>query len=354
LWRGGALWVATSNVLVQHMRFRAGDDPKGPGFANRDALKVGYDPAAISNVVVDHCSFSWATDEVASVWTGYDNITLSNNIISEGLYQSHLPSGATGGMGLIVGEWKGRVAIIGNLMAHTKERNPLVRATQAVIINNVVYNRMNMDVDLQSDGTLVTNTAVVGNVFIRGADYARSNKPVLIRTGGASLLPSASKVYVADNAALETSANDDWSVVGASIGGDIAPTIKAGNPPTWPAGLTRLPTDSDVVLNNVLKRSGARPADRDPVDKRVVQSVRDRTGRIINCVSADGSERCSKNAGGWPVLAENHRTLTPPANPSGTTPSGYTNLEVWLHKMSAEVEGRSGGMPTAPVLAKDQ
>jgi pectate lyase len=354
LWRGGALWVATSNVLVQHMRFRAGDDPKGPGFANRDALKVGYDPAAISNVVVDHCSFSWATDEVASVWTGYDNITLSNNIISEGLYQSHLPSGATGGMGLIVGEWKGRVAIIGNLMAHTKERNPLVRATQAVIINNVVYNRMNMDVDLQSDGTLVTNTAVVGNVFIRGADYARSNKPVLIRTGGASLLPSASKVYVADNAALETSANDDWSVVGASIGGDIAPTIKTGNPPTWPAGLTRLPTDSDVVLNQVLKRSGARPADRDPVDKRVVQSVRDRSGRIINCVSADGSERCSKNAGGWPVLAENHRTLTPPANPSGTTPSGYTNLEVWLHKMSAEVEGRSGGMPTAPVLAKDQ
>lgn len=352
LYRGGALWVATSNVLVQHLRFRAGDDPNGPAFANRDALKIGYEAAPVSDIVIDHCSFSWATDEVVSVWAGYDNVTLSNNIISEGLYESLLPNGAPGGMGLIVGQWKGKVAIIGNLMAHNKERNPLVRAQHAVIINNVVYNRRNMDVDLQSDGTLVTNTSVVGNVFIRGADYSRSNKPILIRTGGASLIPPASKVYVADNAALETSADDEWSVVAESIGGPIPASIKAKTPPAWPPGLTRLSTDHDIVLNQVLKFSGARPADRDPVDARVVKSVRDRTGRIINCVSPDGSARCSKNAGGWPVLKENHRVLTLPANPNAVTESGYTNLELWLHKMAAEVEGHSDGIPTAPLLSK--
>jgi hypothetical protein len=51
--------------------------------------------------------------------------------------------------------------------------------------------------------------------------------------------------------------------------------------------------------------------------------------------------RCSwRNAGGWPVLAQNTRTLTLPANPHTINPAtGYTNLEEWLHVFSCEVEG---------------
>lgn len=348
-WRGGALWAAASDVLVQHLRFRAGDDPEGPAMENRDALKVGLASSPPKNIVIDHCSFSWAVDEVASVYGGYDNVTLSNNIFSEALYQSHLPNGQVGGHGLIVGEYNGKVAIVRNLFAHTKERNPLTRATQAVVVNNVVYNRMNMDVDLQTKEKIKTNTAVIGNVFIRGADYTRSNKPVLIRTSGIQALSNDAKVYVSDNQSVELTGDDDWSVVGANSG-SVPESMKAKLPPTWPAGLTRLPTGNNIVLNEVLRFVGARPADRDPVDARIVRSVRDRTGRVINCVSADGSERCKRNAGGWPSLAQNRRALTLPSDPSAVTPSGYTKLEVWLHQMSAEVEGRSGTPPTAPRL----
>jgi hypothetical protein len=68
--RGGALFIKTSDVLVQHIRVRAGDDKVGADPDNRDALKIdaGGLSAPVNNVVVDHCSFSWAIDEIASVY----------------------------------------------------------------------------------------------------------------------------------------------------------------------------------------------------------------------------------------------------------------------------------------------
>jgi hypothetical protein len=98
-------------------------------------------------------------------------------------------------------------------------------------------------------------------------------------------------------------------------------------------------TYDNGVLNKVLNGSGARPVDRDTVDKRIVTEVKNRTGKIINCVAADGTTRCSKNAGGWPTLASNRRTLTLPTNPNTVTASGYTNLEIWLQSLDQSVGG---------------
>jgi hypothetical protein len=348
--RGASLIIKTSDVLVQHIRVRPGDDPSGPNADNRDALRIEGDEGAplVNNVVVDHCSFSWSIDEMATAWLNWDNITLSNNIFAEPLNDSLHPKGPHG-YGILFGPVDGHATMSNNLLAHMVERNPLTNATNAVIVNNVIYNWKNMAIDLQSQKGAITKNTVIGNVFIKGADY-KYNSPVELRAAGGGL-PSGSKVYLEDNDAQETT-TDPWSVASSMYGDLVMANYKSSTPPSWPSGMTRLPTSGDVTLNAVLTYSGARPADRDGVDKRVVSDVRNKTGRIINCVSANGTERCKLNGGGWPAMANNKRALTLPSNPTEVTESGYTNLEVWLQRMAAEVEGRPVAAPKPPVLAK--
>lgn len=341
--RGAALTISASDVLVQHLRIRVGDDPVGPDPGNRDALKI-ESTSPIRNIVVDHCSLSWALDETLTAWETWDDITLSNNIIAEALYEKS--NGKKSGYGLYIGQsGGGRAAIIGNLMAHTAGRNPLNRSFDAIIVNNVMYNNYSSNVELQSLGKAM-KVAVVGNTFISGQDTGSWNKPISINTDGWPMV-SSSKVFISDNTNYTGApASDHWSV--ASSGFPLS--LKVTSAPIWANGLTALPTAGNMALNHVLKNAGARPADRDSVDKRIVQSVRDRTGRMINCVTADGSERCKKNAGGWPTVAENRRTLNLPSDPNAVTPSGYTKLELWLHEMAATVEGRGASLPQPPVL----
>jgi hypothetical protein len=65
-------------------------------------------------------------------------------------------------------------------------------------------------------------------------------------------------------------------------------------------------------------------------------------------VNADGSSRCRPNAGGWPALAIRTRSLKLPVNPRSLTPDGYTNLEVWLHSLSDDLQGDVVNGPRPP------
>ncbi len=353
--RGAALDIRTHDVLVQHLRVRVGDDLSGPSPDNRDALKIeGNASGRARNIVIDHCSFSWAIDETATAWDYYDAITFHRNIFAEPLRESlHSNLGVPGspgqGFGLLLGTQDAGVTIVGNLFAHIVERNPASRATRLVFVNNVVYNRANRDVDLQSQNGRVTRSTVMGNVFIRGPDYTRLTRPINLRTDGDLGLPPGSRVYVRDNIATEIN-GDPWS--GVELLGNVHPPRSALElaAPLLPLGLRGASASS--VYESVLARAGARPLQRDSVDQRIVQSVRTRTGRIINCVAPNGTVRCNRNAGGWPTLAVNRRTLTLPADQATLTASGYTNLEMWLHRMATDLEGlpppRYPGMASAP------
>ena len=93
------------------------------------------------------------------------------------------------------------VTMVGNLMAHIVERNPLSRAAEFVFVNNLVYDRGTMDVDLQSeqDG-VITKNSVVGNVFLRGPSFsARHARRSSCAPRGSLTLVSGSRVYMYDN-----------------------------------------------------------------------------------------------------------------------------------------------------------
>ena len=107
---------------------------------------------------------------------------------------------------------------------------------------------------------------------------------------------------------------------------------------------------NNEVYNRVLAYAGARPKDRDSVDKRIVAQVKARTGVIINCVADNGTSRCkNRHAGSYPWIAQHRRTLSLPSSQNKVASNGYTNLENWLHSMDQSIAGVvSSNSPLSP------
>jgi hypothetical protein len=310
--RGAGIVVSTHDVLIQHLRVRVGDGLLGPDPGNRDCIQIN-NPAY--NVVVDHGSFSWATDENGSTFGAQENITFSNSIFSEGLYDSIHPEGLHS-MGLLVGDHVKKVSIVGNLMAHNNERNPLAKGDASmVVLNNLVYNSGTSTrlavVDDRSK--MPTYVSAVGNVFIDGPDTPYPNIPIRIF----SSVVYGSEIYHNDNQASGSILRYDTS---------FDPQVSA--PPVWHDSHTV--RDSSLVEGYVLSNAGARPADRDAVDLRIVKEVRSRSGEVINS---------QRKVGGWQKNSPSKRAFIVPVNANGDDDGdGYTNIEEVLHQMAKAVE----------------
>jgi hypothetical protein len=221
------------------------------------------------------------------------------------------------------------LAMIGNLFIH-QWGNPLSLVPRFVFVNNVVYNPVEQFVDLARQSATYNR----GQQCLPAAQTPRL-RPVCSVLGP---LVAGTRVFVSDNSAQEAT-SDPWSVV--QLRANTRADYEASSAPVWPSSLVARRTANNEALNFVLANVGARPVDRDTVDTRLVADVKNRTGQIINCVTSDGSSRCQKNAGGWPVLQQNSRALQLPANPNVVGSDGYTNMEKWLHGMAAAVEGKT-------------
>ncbi len=348
--RGAGLIVRASDVLVQHIAIRPGDDPDGPDLHSRDAVKILGTKDRVNNVVFDHCSLSWAIDEVVEVWgDGWDNVTLSNNIISEPLRDAPAEAGKDQGYAVLVDATPGRISFIGNLFAHAHNRSPRSAAGQFVFSNNVVYNAGVTQLNLFNKGGVVSSNSIVGNVFLKGGDTT-ADMPVLLNGNGVSgetAIQAGTEVYLSDNVA-SVAGSDPWSIVRNDS--DLSmDALKVSSAPVWLSGYDAMSAEGDAVLDHVMTNAGSRPGERNPVDARVVREVQNGTGQIINCVASDGSSRCSKNAGGWPELGTSTRELAVPADPDGDDDGdGYSNVEEWLQELAAQVEGRAGIRAEAP------
>jgi hypothetical protein len=309
-----------------------------------DKLPVAY------NLVVDHCSFSWGGD--MTVQNGADRASFLNNILTESLAHPRHPKGphSKGFYNLAYNRGEGgqQVALVRNMISHSVDRNPAISSGSAIVVNNFLYDlgndevpggRPGRDLGIRGEDTDQKKGAVIISIVanvVERSDRAPSVYPICFR----SRWEHASKFYVSEDNLVDGKAiNDPWKNPLVSQQspwpkrGPVPQVKRAGSKEEaiWAAGFQPMP--GAQVKAHVLRNVGARPADRDPVDQRIIRNVHDRVAHII--VSQD-------DVGGWPKLAEIRRPLSPPANPNADdNGDGYTNLENWLHGYAAQVEGRA-------------
>jgi len=311
----GGFWINTHDILIQHIRVRPGDagEPKRSGWSPDGLTTSGGDAY---NVLVDHCSFAWAVDENLSAsgerTEGPDstshNITFSNNIIAECLSNSSHEKGPHS-KGTLIHDFCRDIAIVGNLFAHNGMRNPYFKAhSTGVIVNNLIYNPGRVAIQLFYSKSEWKNAryepencrvSIVGNVLYAGKNT--NEKMALVAAMG--------DAFMKDNLAFDA----EGTALPLTYGNINILSEK----PVWPTGLMSLPADE--VVGYITGHVGARPKERDVVDKRIIQDFLDKKGQILD--SQD-------EVGGYPKYKAIYRKLEVPEE----------DIDSWLMQLASELQ----------------
>ena len=274
------------NIIIRHLRFRMGDKYQKGGMVDGNGGDDAFGGVRRKNIIIDHCSLSWSTDEVFSVYAG-DSTTLQWNLISEPLnYSYHFETGDKDyehhGFG---GIWGGRHASFHhNLFAHCNNRTPRFDGIRNApeencdYSNNVIYNWGGNNVYAGEGGTY----NIVNNYYKYGPSTAKNAKANIVNPYHKLPTIPFGKFYVAGNyvdGANEVTSNN-WLGVTMNNGTE-ADALKSKLDAPFPVVPVRLQTAVDAY-NLVLKNVGATLPKRDTLDERIINDVKNRTGKFID------------------------------------------------------------------------
>ena len=284
----GELNIATHDVIVQHLMFRPGSygRPQRSGNDHDGVSTVG----GAHHVIVDHCSFSWATDENLSVggprFSGLDavawrratshDITYSHNLIFEGLGHSVHEKGEHS-KGTLVHDNASGVFLFGNVYASNRERNALFKGgVHAAMVNNLIYN----------PGGKAVHYNLVAHEW--AAHAHQTGKVTLVANAlrhGPDTLPGTPLFTLGGHGDVELHLDGNLAV--DAQGQPVAQTgrytsgaarILMADAPYLPPRLQAL--RADQLEAELTLAAGARPWDRDPIDFKLLSDVAEGRGRI--------------------------------------------------------------------------
>lgn len=334
--RRHGLNIKADQVIVRYIRSR----PGASAGVETDAISIysGHD------IIVDHCSASWATDETLSISPSrkdslrpIDNVTVQWSIISESLNESVHSKGAHGFGTLIRGSGGARYTMHHNLWAHHRARMPrpgnyLSPEQDPIgpmidIRNNVFFNWGGRRSGYNADTDAIARYSFVGNRYIPGPD---SRGKIAFSESSVN-----ARMYFSDNWMNGEPIDDTHEVIELPPGNKLAESDFAHG--------YQMRAASTEDIGRILDFAGASLV-RDSADSRVVADVRSRSGRIIDDVS---------DTPGWPPLA----SAPPPRDSDGDgmpddweqsvglgpadagdgardrDGDGYTNLEDYLNSL---------------------
>jgi hypothetical protein len=334
------LLVKASDVVVRYIRSRPGSKKGQEG----DAISINSG----RDIIVDHCSTSWATDETLSVTPTVkgslrdpDRVTVQWSMITESLNDSIHSKGEHGYGSLVRGSAGAQYSFHHNLWAHHRARMPrpgnyIDGSTDPEgplfdFRNNVFYNWGSAASGYNSDRDSIARYNFVGNYYLRGPD---STKGLAFNESNPQ-----SGIHFSGNFMNHELPTNPWSLVRFDDG------RKTGSDTPFPApGLQE--QAADKAFEAVLTRAGASLA-RDTVDLRVVEQVRSGGGRIIDSASDVGGwpglesvpPRPDRDGDGMPDTWEIEHGLDPDNAEDGKSDGngdGYTHLEEYLNSLPAQ------------------
>lgn len=328
--KGYPVTIKADNVIMRYLRFRMGDlnNIEGDALGCRDT----------NNVIIDHCSISWGTDENASFYNN-KNFTLQWSIISEALNQSVHKKGAHGYGGI----WGGvKASFHHNLIVSNNSRNPRFSGSSTTqnaenefvdFRNNVIYNWGDNSIYGGEKGTY----NLINNYFKYGPATASSKLNRIVQ-------PSEpyGQFYVDGNYVFgyETISNNNWD---GGVQCDHPETTKLNAPLDISNNVST--TSALVAFTEVLKNAGAHIF-RDKVDLRIVNNTLNGTADFKNGI-IDSQE----DVGGWPTInskkikdddgdgipnkweRKNKLDCKSPDSHVHSLDKNYTNIEVYSHSL---------------------
>jgi hypothetical protein len=346
-----------NNIIVRYMRFRMGDKNQKGGMVDGNGGDDAFGGTHRSGIIIDHCSMSWSTDEVFSVYAG-DSTTLQWNLISEPLnYSYHFETGDKDyehhGYGAI---WGGRhTSAHHNLFAHCANRTPRFdgeRNIPAEFVdyrNNVIYDWLANNVYAGEGG----DYNIVNNYYKYGPSTAVNARAKVVNPYKKLPKLNYGKFYVNGNfidGSAEVTANN-W--LGVTMNeGTAADTALSKVETPFPAESIQTETATQAY-GLVLDKAGA-SFRRDTLDQRIIKDVKNRTGRLIDVQGGyPHGTAYEQTINAWPALAaapasvdsdndglpdewETKHGLDPKNNSDATGHQLhriYTNIEVYANSL---------------------
>ncbi len=292
--RGNNVKISGENVIVRYVRFRVGAHlADGSDTRTQDGLEI-TDNAR--NIILDHCSVSWGTDENLSAYA-VENVTIQNCIIAEALNQSihakgeHSYGGIWGGVNLSVHH---------NLIATHKSRNPKIGTSETVAMtagytddqsvidmrNNVIYNwgdKAGYGAENGANVNIINNyykpgPATPANKRARIFELSPGNK---YQSGWTGAVYADGNVIGEDSAAADMVNASNWQIeakTGVYLDSDAKIYVKLDEPNTTYINTYPITTTSaEEAYNYVLENAGARLPKLDAVDARIIEDVKNST-----------------------------------------------------------------------------